>query len=128
MAWKSAARPAGSGTMSTLPSSAVATLRNSSTTQSVPTPRQSQLNDPSHSRIAAASWSADSCSFLPSVSKIACRKVAGLVWNIRCASRSHSPIAVPPFGWRPPSARLASARVVAVAVASHPFGGNAGRA
>ena len=40
---KSAASPAGSGTMSTLPSSAVDTLRSSLTSQSVPTPRQSQL-------------------------------------------------------------------------------------
>ena len=42
---KSAASPAGSGTMSTVPSSAVEILRSSPTSQSVPTPRQSQRND-----------------------------------------------------------------------------------
>ena len=74
---KSAARPAGSTTMSTLPSSAVEILRSSPTSQSVPTPRQSQRNVPSHRLIAAASSSGVSCWFLPSVSKIACRSVAG---------------------------------------------------
>jgi hypothetical protein len=73
MAAKSAASPDGSGTMSTLPSSAVEIVRSSLTSQSVPTPRQSQLKMPSHSRMAAASCSGVSCWFLPSVSKMACR-------------------------------------------------------
>ena len=77
MAAKSAASPAGSGTMSTVPSRVVETVRSSLTSQSVPTPRQSQLNTPSHWRSSAASRSGVSCWFLPSVSKMACRSWAG---------------------------------------------------
>jgi hypothetical protein len=77
MAAKSAARPAGSGTMSTVPSSALETVRSSRTSQSVPTPRQSQLNTPSHWPSSATSCSGVSCWFLPSVSKMACRSWAG---------------------------------------------------
>ena len=96
------------------------TLRSSATSQSVPTPRQSQRNTPSHRLIAAASSSGVSCWFLPSVSKMACRSVAGEEEKIWCASRSHCPIAVPPLArsWR--SAALASARVRSPATAIDP--------
>ncbi len=53
---KSAASPAGSATMSTVPSSPEATVRSSSTSQPAPTPRQSQVNTPSQARTDAASW------------------------------------------------------------------------
>ena len=78
IAAKSAASPAGSGTMSTVPSSAVEIRRISLTSQSVPTPRQSQLNTPSHrlDRLRRAGLGV-SCWFLPSVSRMACRSAAG---------------------------------------------------
>src|SRR5262249_10550386 len=58
MARKSASRSAGSATMSTPPSSAVEILRSSLTCQSVPTPRQSQVNLPSQAARTASSCTA----------------------------------------------------------------------
>ena len=51
--------------------------RSSATSQSVPTPRQSQLNTPSLRLIASASCSGVSCSFRPSVRRMAWRSEAG---------------------------------------------------
>ncbi len=80
-----------------MPSRAVAIPRNSSTSQSAPTPRQSHWNTSEASRTDAASVCGVSLWFWPSVSRIACRWVAdGTEPNSRVASRSHEPIAVPP--------------------------------
>ncbi len=128
MAAKSAASPDGSGTMSTVPSSAVEIVRSSLTSQSVPTPRQSQLKTPSHWRIAAASCSGVSCWFLPSVSKIACRSSAGYRPKVCRASSSHWPMAVPPLARRPVTACLAAALEEASARAMPPSAGNTGQA
>ena len=67
----SAARSAGSGTASTVPSSAVATVRSSSTRQSVPMPRQSHWNAPTHAVHARRGSRPSSSPFCPSVSRIA---------------------------------------------------------
>ncbi len=128
MAAKSAASPDGSGTMSTLPSSAVEIVRSSLTSQSVPTPRQSQLKTPSHWRMAAASCSGVSCWFLPSVSKMACRSLAGYRPTVCRASSSHWPMAVPPLARRPVTACLAAALEEASARAMVPSAGNTGQA
>ena len=69
MASKSAPSPRGPGTMSRVPSSAVEIRRSSSTCQSLPTARQSQLKTPSH-KLIALSRSAE-LSFRP------CSRLAG---------------------------------------------------
>ena len=114
--------------MSTEPSSAVETFRSSPTSQSVPTPRQSQRNTPSHRAIAAASSSGVSCWFFPSVSKIACRSVAGHEEKTWRASRSHWPIAVPPLARSCRSAAFASALLRSPATAIDPSAGYTGHA
>ena len=76
IARKSAARSAGSATMSTVPSSADAIARSSSTRQSVPTPRQSQVNRPTTA--SSADWNTPVDSpFWPSVSRMAWRRRPG---------------------------------------------------
>ena len=112
--------------MSTVPSSAEEIRRSSATSQSVPTPRQSQLNTPSHRLIAAASCSGVSCSFRPSVSRMAWRSEAGWLVNMEWARRSHCPIAVPPRGSRPATACFADCLVSASATARLPSWGNTG--
>ena len=103
-------------------------MRSSLTSQSVPTPRQSQLKTPSHWRTASASCSEVSCWFLPSVSRMACRSLAGYRANVCRASSSHWPIAVPPPARRPATACLATAREEASARAMLPSTGNTGHA
>ena len=104
MAWaiiasKSAASPAGSATMSTVPRRAVAILRSSETTQSVPTPRQSHWITPFAASMAASRVSADSCSSLPSVSRMACL-MPGSDATRPVMRLSHDPMAVPPLAER----------------------------
>ena len=128
IAAKSAASPPGPGTISTVPSSAEEIRRSSPTSQSVPTPRQSQLNSPSHRLIASSSWAGFSCWFLPSVSRMACLSLAGYRSKVCRASSSHWPIAVPPPGRRPATACCAARRVAGPAMAIVPSAGNTGRA
>ncbi len=54
---------------------------------------------------------------------MACRSWAGCEVNIRCASHSHCPIAVPPLGRRLATARFADSRVCGSATARLPSGG-----
>jgi hypothetical protein len=111
VARNSSASPAGSTIRSTVPLSTEEIVRSSSTDQSVPTPRQSQLNVPSQSRSAACSCSGDSCSLRPSVSRMACRIASGCWPSSWPANRNHAPMVVPPAGSSRRSASLASARV-----------------
>ncbi len=108
---KSAAISFGSAMRSTVPSSAVEISRSSSTCQREPTPRASHWKWPVTSRTAAERLARGSDSFLPSVSRIACRCVAwGTVAKSWSARRSHVLIAVPPPGVSIEIARFASAR------------------
>jgi hypothetical protein len=120
IARKSAARSAGSATMSTVPSSADAMARSSSTRQSVPTPRQSQVNRPTTA--SRADWNTATRSpFWPSVSRMACRTPPGRSTPCRsaiCPARaSQVPIAVAPLARSRCTSAVASARVRALAVA-----------
>jgi len=88
---------AGSGMMSTLPSSAWAILRISETFQSTPTPRASTWKWPTLFAIAASSWALVSLWFSPSVSRMACFCPSGPTEaNNALARFSHAPMAVPP--------------------------------
>ena len=118
MAVKSAARPSGSRTMSTVPSSAEAMRRSSPTSQSVPTPRQSHWKRPSQRSSTASRCSGVSPSFWPSVSRIAWWIASGAVLNSSAASESHVPMAVPSLGHSSSIASLASLRVCDDATAS----------
>ncbi len=120
---KSAARPAGSATMSAEPSRAEATAVTSFTSQSVPTPRASQVNRPAQASRAARRSSGDSCSLRPSVSSTPCRMSASAAPSSRSASRSQVPIAVPPPALSRRSASFAWALVCTSAVASRPLPG-----
>ena len=93
----SAASCSRAGMMSTVPRSACAIRRTSSTCQATPTPRQSHWNWPVTASMVWVSTSGVSCWFSPSVSRMACFWVSdGTVANTRDASRSQVPIAVPP--------------------------------
>ena len=116
IARKSAARSAGSATMSTLPSRADAMARSSSTRQSVPTPRQSQVNRPTTA--SSAAWNTACRSpFCPSVSRMACRSAPACWSAIWPASVSQVPIAVAPLARSRLTVSAASARVRASATA-----------
>ena len=108
--------------MSTVPSRAVAILCSSETIQSVPTPRQSHWKTPLAASMAACSVSGDSCSSLPSVSRMACL-MPGSRATMLVMSCSHEPIAVPPLASSRPVACCASARVWLDDVARPPVRG-----
>jgi hypothetical protein len=96
--------------MSTVPSSADETVRSSSTRQSVPTPRQSQVNAPVQLCTARMNTGASS-PFCPSVNRIAWRTASGCRSARPRAARSQAPIAVPPSARSRPTRWVASARV-----------------
>ncbi len=115
--------------MSTVPSSAEAILRSSSTFQSVPTPRQSAVKWPVTRPIARSSSAAVSCSLLPSVSRMACR--IGMSRRVRkswSALVSQVPMAVPPAAVSRRSDSRARARVSGEAMARVPSPGKTSRA
>ena len=85
-------------------------MRSSSTRQSVPTPRQSQVNTPTQLRTARRNSGALS-PFCPSVSRIAWRTASGCRSARSRAADSQVPIAVPPSACSSPTRAVASARV-----------------
>ena len=86
----------------------MATVRSSLTSQSAPTPRQSHWNVPWASLRQRCSTSVVSCSFLPSVRRMAWR-IPGSDRRSVAARWTHDPMAVPPPFRRRASAFLASA-------------------
>ncbi len=120
---KSSARCAGSATMSAEPSRALAMPVTSLTSQSVPTPRASQVKRPAQASRVARSTAGSSCSLRPSVSRMPCR-MAAEDWRSRpSARRSQVPMAVPPPELRDRRASLAWARVAGSATARRPWPG-----
>ena len=112
IASNSAAISSGAGMRSTVPSSAEAMPRTSSTRHWSPTPRQSHWKAPMQDWTAACSEAGVSPSLTPSVSRIACRFVTcGTVSKIWRARVSQVPIAVPPLGAQALDGAVASPRV-----------------
>jgi hypothetical protein len=106
----SASMSSGDGMMSTVPISADAILRSSETIQSVPTPRQSAWNCPTHARMASSSrWG--SSRFSPSVRRMAWRIVEVDPAKRSAARSSQVDMAVPPPASRWLTASLAWPRV-----------------